>query len=117
MTPTKRKHDRLRDKGATDFAAGKPIDTFETLPGLKRTELERGSYEVGWRGAKEDARKAAKYAIEPVQRGHEVEQAERNTFENWFFAEYRYQACAVDGSFNTALGEASWAAWRARALL
>lgn len=59
-TPTKRKHDMLRDRGEADFKAGKPIDAFETLTGIKHTELERGSYEVGWRAAKAEAWAARK---------------------------------------------------------
>jgi hypothetical protein len=52
MKNVKRHHDRLRERGERDFLAGKPIDAFETLPGIRRTELERGSYENGWRAAK-----------------------------------------------------------------
>lgn len=60
MGKVKRFHDALRDKGERDFKAGKPIDAFETLIGIRRTELERGSYENGWRAAKEESRRESK---------------------------------------------------------
>lgn len=52
---TKAHHDKLRDQGEADFKAGKPIDAFELLPLKRHTELERGSYENGWRAAKEES--------------------------------------------------------------
>jgi hypothetical protein len=48
----KKHHDKLRDLGEADFLAGKSIDAFYQVPIPRHTELERGSYEVGWRAAK-----------------------------------------------------------------
>ena len=59
MSKTKKHHDRLRDQGEADFKAGKTIDAFESITWARRTELERGSYENGWRGAKREANAAA----------------------------------------------------------
>jgi ribosome modulation factor len=53
-----RKHNRLKDRGAKDYRAGKPISAFESLPYKRLTELMRGSYEIGWRDARDEARAA-----------------------------------------------------------
>lgn len=44
-------HDRWHNRGVEAFLDGKPIEAFEECPGRK-TELFRGSFENGWRGAK-----------------------------------------------------------------
>lgn len=50
-------HEKIREQGAADFKAGKPIDAFCELHRLKRNpELYRSSYETGWRSAQNDAR-------------------------------------------------------------
>ncbi len=60
--------------------------------------------------------------IEPVQRGHEVEQAERLKFEEYWSRTYGGAPAFVGGArFSTnPNGEhcaTAWAAWRARAIL
>ncbi len=67
MTRVKAKHDALREQGAADFCARKPIGAFYDLPASampngRHNELARGSYEVGWRAAADDYRAAASRA-------------------------------------------------------
>jgi hypothetical protein len=42
---------RLRERGAKDAQAGKPIDAFYKLPYDRHYEWMRAAYEVGWRDA------------------------------------------------------------------
>jgi hypothetical protein len=41
----------LRERGAKDAQAGKPIDAFYKLPYDRHYEWMRAAYEVGWRDA------------------------------------------------------------------
>lgn len=57
----KQRHDALRMLGELHFHEGKPITAFYDLastcmPSGRHNELARGSYECGWRCAKEEAR-------------------------------------------------------------
>lgn len=55
-------HDRLRDLGEAHFNAGRPISAFYEVKLSRHNELERASYELGWRAAKEEARAKARAA-------------------------------------------------------
>lgn len=62
-TRTGAMHNALRIHGAAAYLAGKPIGAFYDLPaGVmpsgRHNELARGSYEIGWRGAKAEAHAA-----------------------------------------------------------
>ncbi len=61
MTNTAQK---LREQGEADYKAGKPIGSFFDLPLKRHTEDARGSYEIGWAGAKRECAKQAK-AVQP----------------------------------------------------
>lgn len=52
--------ERVRIAGEADFKAGKPIDAFYSMKLRNYTDQLRGSYEMGWRGAKDEARKSRK---------------------------------------------------------
>lgn len=60
MKSRKMHYDLIRNRGADDFKAGKPISAFFDMRLEHHTELERGSYEMGWRGAKAEARDEAR---------------------------------------------------------
>ncbi len=57
---------RWRVRGAIDFLSGKPIRAFFDYPGRLK-EVDRATYEAGWRGAKADATGRER---EQVQRVH-----------------------------------------------
>ncbi len=57
MRNVKKHHEKIRDQGEADFKAGKPIGAFYSLTLKRHNELERASYEIGWRAAKEAQRK------------------------------------------------------------
>ena len=60
MNRTKAKHEWLREQGEHDARSGKDRDAFYALPKTRtqHTELDRGSYEIGWRYAREQMRAA-----------------------------------------------------------
>lgn len=47
---------RLRDTGAQDARAGKPIDAFYDIPKIRHTEGMRAAYEIGYRVVKDEMR-------------------------------------------------------------
>ncbi len=48
---------KLTDRGKSDYAKGLPIDAFYQVKGIRHTEINRGTYENGWRYAKDQDRK------------------------------------------------------------
>lgn len=55
---TKSQNKRVRQQGRDDYAAGKPITAYYDMPLKRHTESMRGFYEMGWREARDEARKA-----------------------------------------------------------
>lgn len=58
MFDKKKTGHKLRVHGERDALADKPINAFLDIPNIRHSESERASYEIGYRAAKDNFRKA-----------------------------------------------------------